>query len=61
MRVGEGQTERERETIPSRLHAVCTEPNAGAQTQEPGDPDLSQSRALNRLSQPRAPGLHIFT
>ena len=28
-RAGEGQREREIERIPSRLHAVSTEPNAG--------------------------------
>ena len=27
--MGEGQTERGREGIPSRLHAVITEPDAG--------------------------------
>ena len=29
VRAGEGQRERERERIPSRLCTVCTEPNVG--------------------------------
>ena len=38
---GEGQRQRERERIPSRLNAVSTEPHWGARSRKPGDHDLS--------------------
>ena len=48
----EGDTESE---AGSRLRGISPEPDAGARTHEPRDPDLSRSRAPNRLSHPGAP------
>ena len=39
--MGLGHRERERERIPSRLHAVVTESDAGLQLPKPRDSDLS--------------------
>ena len=54
---GEGQRERGRRRIRSRLRALSCLHKAlcKAQTREPRDHDLSRNRTLNRLSHPGAP------
>ena len=39
----EGQREREREKIPSELHAASAEPDAGLELKKPWDHDLNQN------------------
>ena len=55
--MGEGQRERGRHRIQSRLQALSCLHKAqrGAWTHGPRDHDLSRSRTLNRLSHPGAP------
>ena len=57
--MGEGQRERGRHRIGSRLQALSCQHRAprGAPTHELGDHDLSGSQRLNRLSHPGAPRL----
>ena len=55
-----GGAERDRDTESeggSRLQAVSTKPDGGAQTHELQDHDLSRSWTLNQLSHPGAPGI----
>ena len=56
------EKDRERERIPSRLHAVSTEPDAGL---EPTNHKIMtraeiKSQTLNQLSHPGAPKLVVF-
>ena len=51
--------ERGRQRIWSRLCAVSTKPDMGAQTPEPWNDDLSRNQMLNWLSHSGAP--HIFS
>ena len=55
-----GGAEREGDRIPSRFQALSCQHTAqrGARTHELWDHDLSQSRTLNRLSHPGAPGYY---
>ena len=56
---GSGDTDREGDTESesgSRLRAVSTEPNVGAQTPKLRDHDLSGSHTCKLLSHPGAPG-----
>ena len=59
--VGEGQRERGRHRIQSRLLGPSCQHRAwrGAWTHRPRDHDLSRSRTLNRLSHPGAPWHHF--
>ena len=61
-RVGEGQRERGRHRIWSRLQALSCQHRArhGARTHELWDHDLSRSWTLNRLSHPGAPQLECL-
>ena len=54
---GRGETERERERIPSRLQAVSTEPNAELELTNPESITQAEigSQPLNRLIHPSAP------
>ena len=42
--MAEGQRERGRERISSKLHAVSTEPDAGLELTKPWDHDLSKNQ-----------------
>ena len=48
---GRGETERGKERIPSRLHAVCAEPDMGLSLMN----HEIKSQMLNQLSHPGAP------
>ena len=62
VRAGEGQRERGRHGICSRLHAPYCQHRArcGARSHKLWDNDLSQSGTLNRLHHPGAPKLYVF-
>ena len=45
--VEEGQRERERERIPSRLRAAGIEPNSGFKLMKPRDHDVTQNQELD--------------
>ena len=63
VRAGEGQRERGKHRIQSRIQALSCQHRArhGAWTHEPWDHDLSPSRTLNLLSHPSVPNSFYLT
>ena len=62
MRESVGEAERERERIPSRLHAVSTELNAGLKLTNSCNQGLSRNQEwdTNQLSHPGVPDMGTF-
>ena len=46
-KVGDGEGQRGRERIPSRLHAISTEPEVGLELTDLRDHDLSRNQELD--------------